>query len=119
MARTPKTGGLPRTRTPPGAAQPGAAPSANGRAAKLNGATAAALAREQIEQLTGHPVEAITGLSRQQDGWTVMAEVVELQRVPPTTDILATYRIELDQDGDLMGYDRVNRYYRNQAGGES
>jgi heat shock protein HslJ len=115
MARTSKTAdGEQKTRLEPGRAQ-----SSNGRARKLNGATAAALAREQLEQLTGHPIEAITGLTRREDGWTVMAEVVELQRVPPTTDILATYRIELDEDGDLMGYERVNRYYRNQAGGES
>jgi heat shock protein HslJ len=114
MARTSKTDGESRTRL-----QSSSSHSNNGRTGKLNGATAAALAREQLEQLTGHPVEAITGLTRQEDGWTAMAEVVELHRVPPTTDILATYRVELDDDGDLMGYERVNRYYRNQAGGES
>ena len=48
-----------------------------------------------------------------------MLEVVELERVPPTTDILATYRVDLDEYGELMGYERVNRYYRNQAGGDS
>lgn len=91
----------------------------NGRPGKLAGAAAAAMAREQVEELTGHPVEAVSGLSRQEDGWTVVLEVVEVRRVPQTTDILATYRVELDQDGDLMGYERVSRYYRNQAGGDS
>lgn len=82
----------------------------------LSGIRAAALAQQQLEQLTGRSVESVSGLSRQQDGWTVTLELVELERVPPTTDILASYRVELDPDGELMGYERVNRYYRNQAG---
>ena len=78
---------------------------------------AAAMAQEQLEQLIQRPCESVSGLSRQPDGWAITLEVVELERVPPTTDILATYRVELDQQGELMGYERVSRYYRNQAGG--
>ena len=91
----------------------------NGRPGKLTAAVLADMARQQVEQLTGHAVESVSGLSRHQDGWTITVEALELQRVPPTTDILATYRVELDADGDLMGYERISRYYRNQAGGDS
>ena len=92
-------------------------PQGNGR--RLGGPRAAALARQQLEELIERPCEAVSGLQRKPDGWTVVLEVVELERVPPTTDILATYRVDLDEDGELMGYERVNRYYRNQAGGDS
>jgi hypothetical protein len=92
-------------------------PQGNGR--RLGGPRAAAMAREQLEMLIQRPSEAVSGLTRKPDGWTVMLEVVELERVPPTTDILATYRVDLDEDGELIGYERVNRYYRNQAGGDS
>ena len=91
--------------------------SGNGSRKRLSGTRAAALAQQHIEELTGKQVESVSGLSRQPDGWTVTVELVELERVPPTTDILASYRVELDQDGELMGYDRVSRYYRNQAEG--
>src|SRR5688572_13185514 len=84
---------------------------------QLSGSRAAILARQQLEELLGMPVETITGLSRHQDGFTVMLEVVEIERVPRTTDILATYRVELTPDGQLDGYERVNRYYRNQTDG--
>jgi len=94
-------------------------PSAASSKGRLGGARAAALAREQLEELIARPVEAVSGLARQQDGWAVMLEVVELERVPPTTDILATYRVVLDEHGELMGYERVTRYYRNQAGGDT
>src|SRR3982751_796652 len=79
---------------------------ANGQRRKgLSGIRAAALAQQQLEQMTGRPVESVSGLSRQPDGWTVTLELVELERVPPTTDILASYRVELDADGELMGYE--------------
>ena len=34
-----------------------------------------------------------------------------------TTDILASYVVELDDRGELQSYQRVNRYYRNAASG--
>jgi hypothetical protein len=92
-------------------------PQGNGR--RLGGPRAAMMARQQLEELIQRPCEAVSGLSRKPDGWTVILEVVELERVPPTTDILGTYRVDLDEYGEMMGYERVNRYYRNQAGGDS
>jgi hypothetical protein len=89
-----------------------------GRGNRLTGPKAALLARQQLEELTGMPVETVSGLARHDDGWAVMVEIMEMERVPSTTDILASYRVELDQNGDLVGYERVSRYYRNQAGGE-
>jgi Gas vesicle synthesis protein GvpO len=41
--------------------------------------------------------------------------VVELSRIPESTDVLALYEMELDDDRNLMRYDRVRRYYRSQA----
>jgi hypothetical protein len=82
----------------------------------LSGVRAAAMAQQQLEQLTGKTVESVSGMTRHDDGWTVTLELVELERVPTTTDILASYRVELDEDGELLGYERLNRYYRNQAG---
>ncbi|MST33242.1 hypothetical protein GHK86_10985 [Acidimicrobiaceae bacterium USS-CC1] len=40
---------------------------------------------------------------------------VELERVPATTSVLASYEAELDEEGTLLGYGRLRRYYRNQA----
>ena len=85
---------------------------------RVSGARAAQLAQAQLQELTGQASESVSGLSRTPDGWAVMVEVVELERVPRTTDILASYRVELDDDGELMGYERVSRYYRNAAGGD-
>jgi hypothetical protein len=32
-----------------------------------------------------------------------------------TTDVLASYEVTLDEEGELLGYRRDRRYYRNQT----
>ena len=89
------------------------------RAGRLSGPKAVAAAKANLEELTGQPVEAVSGLMRTRDGWAVSLEVVELERVPRSTDLMASYRVEIDNEGELMGYERMARYYRNQPGGAS
>jgi hypothetical protein len=38
--------------------------------------------------------------------------------VPNSTDLLGCYLATLDDDGELLGYERVRRYQRGQAGGD-
>lgn len=89
------------------------------RAAAAKRATAsqvAALAAQQLLELTGKGVEGVTGLERTDDGWKVHVEVVEVRRIPDTTDVLALYEVQVDEDGDLMGYRRLRRYARGVPG---
>jgi hypothetical protein len=72
------------------------------------------IAREYLVELTGREPEAVSGLERSDDGWTVTLEVVEMERVPQTTDVMGSFRVKLDQAGELNGCTRVRRYYRNQ-----
>jgi hypothetical protein len=80
------------------------------------GSRMARAAREAVLDLTGKSAEAVTGLERTEDGWTVEVDVLELERIPSTTDVLATYRVTLDDDGELQGCRRVHRYLRGSAG---
>jgi gas vesicle protein GvpO len=80
----------------------------------LSGAQAVQAAKEYLVQLTGREPEAVSGLERSGDGWSVTLEVVEMERVPETTDVMGTFRVQLDGRGELVGCTRVRRYYRNQ-----
>ena len=74
-------------------------------------------AREQVEELFGKPVEAVSGFGRPEDnggGWRVTLELLELPRIPDTTSLLGTYEATLDADGNLLDAKRVRRYPRNQ-----
>jgi hypothetical protein len=73
-------------------------------------------AREQMHELTGRQVESVLGVKRSDDGgWEALVEVVELRRVPETTDVLASYLLVLDDQFELQEYRRTRRYYRNQV----
>src|ERR671935_1760115 len=86
---------------------PGASPSEAGEAVRQ--------AREQLEALLGRRPESVSGMERTHDGWLVTVEVVEVSRIPESTDVLASYEIELDDDRNLRRYARVRRYHRSQA----
>jgi hypothetical protein len=82
---------------------------------RLGSLDAIRIAKQYLLELTGRECEQVSGLSRTEDGLDVMLDMVELERVPRTTDILGSYSIVLDGQGDLLGYERVRRYVRSQA----
>jgi hypothetical protein len=88
----------------------------NGR---LSFADAQRAARSLVEELSGRAPESVSGASRDEEGdWTVCVDVVELARIPPSTDVLATYEVVLDSDGELREMTRTRRYTRNQVSSE-
>jgi hypothetical protein len=70
------------------------------------------LAREEVAGVTGSNVETVSGFHRDDDGWIVTVEVLELERVPNTMDLLATYSVSLSSDGEVLGFERRRRYHR-------
>jgi len=42
-------------------------------------------------------------------------EVVELSRIPESTDVLGYYEMELDEDLNLRRYQQLRRYHRGRA----
>jgi hypothetical protein len=54
-----------------------------------------------------------------EDGWVVEFEVVEDRRIPSSSDVLALYEVEVDADGELLGFRRTRRYLRGQTRGEA
>jgi hypothetical protein len=83
---------------------------------KMSAGQVAGEAARQLLELTGKEPEGVTGLERTDDGWTVQVELLELRRIPSTTDVLASYEVDVDGDGELQGYKRLRRYTRGEAG---
>jgi hypothetical protein len=77
---------------------------------------AAREAGAQIEVLVRMKVDSVSAVSRSEDGWDVVVNVVELARIPHSTDVLASYNVHLDMEGGLISYNRGNRYTRDQTG---
>ncbi|HEY4276739.1 MAG TPA: gas vesicle protein GvpO [Conexibacter sp.] len=73
---------------------------------------------EEMADLVGLPVESVSGIERDDDGtWRVTVEVRELERVPDTMDVLASYEVRLSDDGEVVGFHRTRRYPRSAADG--
>lgn len=77
--------------------------------------SAARAASRSLEGLIGHPTEGVTAVGREDDGWRVVVDVLELPRIPDTTSLLASYEVLIDQHGELVEYHRVRRYRRGSA----
>jgi hypothetical protein len=89
----------------------------NGSGGKgLSGREAIERVRSELPALLGRPIESVLGLERDEDsGWRLTVSVVELARIPHSTDVIGAYAVTLDRDGELVGYRRQRRYHRNQA----
>ena len=70
-----------------------------------------------VEELTGYSAEAVTALEWDDELWQVTVDVLELSRVPNTTDVMGTYVVQLDERGTLRGYRRTGRFVRGQVEG--
>jgi hypothetical protein len=81
-----------------------------------NAEDAARRATESLSGLIGHRAQGCSEVSPTDDGgWLVCVDVVEVARIPDTTSLLATYEVELSEDGSLRRYRRVRRYRRGAA----
>jgi hypothetical protein len=87
-----------------------------GRRKSVSARDAVQRVRDDLPELLGRPVESVLGVQRDdEDGWTVTVAVVELRRIPNSTDVLGAYTVTLDESGELTGYQRRRRYNRSQA----
>jgi hypothetical protein len=87
----------------------------NGSDGRVSARDLTLAAKQTIKDLTGYSPEAVTGFQWDGEAWLVSVDVCELERVPNTTDVMATYVVQLDERGGLLGYKRDRRYQRGHA----
>ncbi|HEY6962012.1 MAG TPA: gas vesicle protein GvpO [Gaiellaceae bacterium] len=76
---------------------------------------AVASARALLGELRGAEPESVSYVAPSSGGWVIGLEVVEVRRIPDSTDVLATYEVEIDGDGGVRRFERVRRYSRSEA----
>ncbi|MDX3094814.1 gas vesicle protein [Streptomyces sp. ME01-24h] len=84
------------------------------RPRKRSAAWAMRSAADQLFELLGRRPESVSAVKPAGEGWEADVEVLELERVPETTSVMATYHVKLDEEGDLVAYERTRRYTRGQ-----
>lgn len=81
----------------------------------MNGVEVARIAKEQLSQLTGLTAETVSKLECIDGKWHVAVDMIELERIPRSSDVLAVYEIVLDETGNMLSYKRTRRYYRGEV----
>ena len=100
--------------TPPASPAPATAPPKSIR--PISVMQAALKATRQLQQITGLDVATVSAVEKHEGGWRAYVNLVELRRVPTTSDVLATYETTLDAAGELVTYRRLRRFLRGQVG---
>jgi hypothetical protein len=72
-------------------------------------------ARKQLQEILGVEPESVSGFERSDERWTVSLEVVEMRRIPESTDVLSSYEVTLDDDRNVVGVSQTRRYRRSQV----
>jgi Gas vesicle synthesis protein GvpO len=82
-------------------------------ATRMTATVAVEAAVTLFRSLMGRSPEGVSGVRRTAEGdWSVLIDVVELERIPATTTVLATYRVDVDGGGELLACERLRRYTR-------
>jgi len=63
-------------------------------------------AQEDFARLSKIPVDGVVGLSKTDEGWVVSLEALERKSIPDTMDILGLYEVHLDNEGNLLDFQR-------------
>jgi hypothetical protein len=75
--------------------------------------------RNVAADLIGRPLDGITEVRADDDGWYTTVEVIERNSIPDTQDILGRYELDLDADANVTGYRRLRRYRRGDTNDET
>jgi hypothetical protein len=71
-------------------------------------------AKQQLTMLTGLKSDTVSSIKHDDHGWHVTIDLIELKRIPESSDVLGTYTVLLDEQGNLVSYERIRRYVRSQ-----
>jgi hypothetical protein len=63
-------------------------------------------ARKELSKLTGLTASSTVRVTKDERGWNISIEMVEKRSIPDQMDILALYEVLLDEDGNLLSFER-------------
>jgi hypothetical protein len=64
-------------------------------------------ARGIMEELLDKKAESVISVKKEENEWKVLVEVLERRAVPDAQDLLGRYELRLDENKELIGYERV------------
>ncbi|MBI2912300.1 MAG: gas vesicle protein [Chloroflexi bacterium] len=69
-------------------------------------------AKRQLAEVTGFKSVAAVGSYRDAKGWHVSVDMLEMARLPDSTDLLGTYEVDLDEEGNMVRFEKRRAHLR-------
>lgn len=63
-------------------------------------------AKSELAALTGMKPVSVIRAYKDDAGWHVHVEMLEMSRIPPATDVLGEYEVLLAEDGAMLRFER-------------
>jgi hypothetical protein len=63
-------------------------------------------AQDEFARLSKLPINGVIGLARNEEVWVVTLEAVERKAIPDAQDVLGLYEVQIDNEGNLLGFER-------------
>ena len=63
-------------------------------------------AKGQLAEVTGLKPVTVTGTSKDEQGWHVAVDMLEMSRIPTATDVLGDYEVLVDENGNMLKFER-------------
>ena len=71
-------------------------------------------AKEQLAEVTGFSPVAAVGGFKDEEGWHIQVDVLEMARLPESTDIIGTYMVTLDPEGNMVKFKKKRSRLRSE-----
>ena len=63
-------------------------------------------AKTQLAEVTGLQPVTVTGVSKDEQGWHIALDMLEMSRIPTATDVLGDYEVLVDDNGNMLRFER-------------
>ncbi len=71
-------------------------------------------AKSDLAAVTGLKPVSVIQTFKDDQGWHVRVEMLELSRIPPATDVLGDYEVVLSDDGGMLRFERKRTRLRGE-----
>jgi len=63
-------------------------------------------AKSQLAEVTGLKPITVTRTFKDEQGWHITLDMLEMARIPPATDVLGDYDVLMGEDGNMLKFER-------------
>ena len=81
----------------------------------LTAAQAIEQAKKQVSELIERKPSSVTAVSKDEEGWHISLEMLERKAIPDHMDLLARYDVLLDEEGNIVKFDRGDLRTRSET----